>query len=334
MDTKNVRSKLPSVRLGKGRRLLLIVVALAVAIPAIIGAIGGFTKTNGGEVAVVRNGGWLDDNKIREVIDPGSSVTWSGWWSVVHRYPAQQRFYTITSTGNGDRTGVDVVTVPSSDGVNMGIEGTFYFNLNLDHNVLMEFDNKFGTRQFRGADGTMRNAWDGDEGWSSFLDQIIRPVIDNDLREQVNSFRCSELVSSCALVQNQGGNKPQPAGGQSSNGNIAKVQNAINTSLQQDIRNTLGGDYLTNIHFNLSRVTLPESVQAAVDKAQAAYAQVSESQARVSQAQADAQANEARQRGYNACPACAQIDVMKAIPPNVTVYAPGANASVPLTGGR
>ncbi|QWF84019.1 hypothetical protein [Amycolatopsis sp. CA-230715] len=74
-------------------------------------------------------------------------------------------------------------------------------------------------REFRGADGANRDAWDGDEGWSSFLDQIIRPVIDNDLRQE----------------------------------------------------------------------------------------------------------------GYNACPACAQIDIMKAIPPNVTVYVPGAAATVPLT---
>jgi uncharacterized membrane protein YqiK len=309
-----------------------IILASLALITTVIGVFDSLTKTSGGEVAVVRNGGWFDNNQIRQVIQPGSGVTWTGFWSNIHRYPSQQRYYTITARANGgDRTGVDVVNVPSSDGVSMGIEGTFYFTLNLDEATLKTFDDKFGTRTFRGADGTMRNAWDGDDGWSSFLDQIIRPVIDNDLRQEVNNFRCAELVSSCALVQNQGANQPVNVNGQANNGNIAKVQDAVNRSFTQDLKGTLGGDFLSNIHFNLSRVTLPDSVQKAVDDAQAAYAKVSESQAHVVQAQADADANKKRQEGYNACPACAQIDIMKAIPPNVTVYAPGANTAVPLT---
>lgn len=69
-------------------------------------------------------------------------------------------------------------------------------------------------------------------------------------------------------------------------------------------------------------MTLPDNVQAAVDKAQAAFAAVSESRAKVAQAKADAEANEIRQQGYSKCPACATIDEMKAIPPNVTIFAP------------
>ncbi|TDV55391.1 SPFH domain-containing protein [Actinophytocola oryzae] len=320
------------------RTILVSATAFAVALPAFIGWVGGYMKTDAGEVAVVRNGGLFDDNQIRQIIDPGSSLTWTGFWSTSHRYPAQQRFYTIAASGdthNGERAGVDVVTVPSSDGVNMGMEGTFYFTLNLDHRTLRDFDSKFGTRTFRGADGEFRHAWDGDIGWSSFLDQIVRPVIDNAIREQVNSTRCVELVSSCALVQNQvGAASPPPVSGQPNNANIAKVQNAITGSVRDDLRRNLGADFLVDIKFILAKVTLPQPVQQAVDNAQAAYAQVSESQARATQAQAQAQANRERQRGYDVCPACAQIDIMKAIPTNVTVYAPGAGAAVPLTPTR
>jgi hypothetical protein len=320
------------------RAILLSVLVLAFALPALIGWFGGYTKTDAGEIAVVRNGGLFDDNQIRQIIDPASSLTWTGFWSTAHRYPAQQRFYTIAASGdthNGQRAGIDVVTVPSSDGVGMGIEGTFYFTLNLDHDSLRTFDSKFGTRTFRGADGEFRYAWDGDIGWSSFLDQIVRPVIDNAIREQVNGVRCAELVSSCALVQNQTSANPPPAlAGQPNNANINKIQDAIVSTVRTDLRRNLGGDFLNDIKFILAKVTLPQAVQQAVDNAQAAYAAVSESQARATQAQVDAQANEQRQRGYNACPACAQIDIMKAIPSNVTVYAPGANASVPLTAPR
>ncbi len=317
--------------------LLVLVVLVIFGLPTLYGAFDSLTKTSAGEVAVVRNGGWFDDNSYRQKIPAGSGVTWTGFWSSIHRYPAQQRFYTITAKANeGDKTGIDVVTVPSSDGVSMGIEGTFYFTLNTDENTLHTFDDKFGTRQFRGADGQLRYAWDGDEGWSSFLDQIIRPVIDNDLREQVNNFRCAELVSSCALVQNQGQSTQPQAGtnGQANNGNIAKVQDAVNTSFAQDLKGTLGGEFLSNIHFNLSKVSLPDSVQKAVEDAQAAYAKVSESQAKVAQAQAEAKANETKQEGYNACPVCGQIDIIAALPKGVTVYAPGANTAVPLTGAK
>jgi hypothetical protein len=324
------------------RRLAPIVFAAVlgsvVLIVTLIGLFSGFDKTQGGEVGVVRNGGWFDNNRIRQVIQPGSALTWTGFWSTTHMYPAQQRFYTITSDARrGERTGVDVVHTPSSDGVDLGIEGTIYFTLNLDAQSLKDFDNKFGTRQFQGLDGTMRYAHDGDEGWSTFLDAVVRPVIDNDLRIQINNFRCAELVSSCALVQNNvaGTTAPGPAtvpanGGQSNNTNIARVQDAVNTSLPKDLREMLGGDFFQGIRFNLVRVALPANVQDAVNKAQAAYAAVSEAQARVAQAAADAQANKKRQEGYNACPACAQIDIIKALPPGVTTYAPGAGTAVPL----
>jgi regulator of protease activity HflC (stomatin/prohibitin superfamily) len=294
---------------------------------ALVGLFKSMKKTTGGQIAVVRNGGPFDNHKIRQVIDPASGLSWVGWWSSVHFYPAQQRFYTITAdAGRGERTGVDVVHTPTSDGVNVGIEGTLYFSINLDHTVLRHLDDRFGTRKFRGLDGVARYAWEGDDGWSGFLDQIVRPVIDNDLREQIASFRCADLVSSCALVQNSG--TAPVARGQANNGNIAKAQNAINLSLADDLKRTLGGQFFTDLRFNLVRITLPTKVQGAVEDAQAAFAQVTQAQARVQSARADAEANRIRQRGYRDCPACAQIDELKAIPPSVQTYAPGAGFAV------
>lgn len=311
------------------------VIALLVGIGGLWIAIDGLDKTGGGEVAVVRNGGPFDNNKIYKVIQPASGLTWTGMFSDLHRYPAQQRYYTITADpGRGDRAGVDVVNVPSSDGVAMGVEGTVYFTLNLDDAALKEFDNKFGTRTFAvtGKKGERLHAWESDEGWSAFLDSIVRPVIDNALRIQVNNFRCAELVSSCALVQNQIASQTPATDLTNGQNNtvIAKVQAAINSTLATDMQEMLGGKFFEGIKFNLSKVELPKAVQDAVNKAQAAYAAVSESQAKVKQAEADALANQKRQEGYNACPACAQIDIIKALPPGVTTYAPGAGTSVPL----
>jgi regulator of protease activity HflC (stomatin/prohibitin superfamily) len=308
------------------------VIAAVLLVGNVIGFIGGWTSTDGGTIAVVRNGGMFDNRDVRQVIPPGSSLSFVGEYSSEHDYPAQQRYYTITSEANaGDRPGVDVVTVPTKDGVNVGVEGTMYFTLNLKKTVMTAFDNKFGTRQYPGFDHNEYYAWNGDKGWSAFLDQIVRPVIDNDLREQVNQFNCAQLVSSCALVQNQQGqasSQPPKVGGQSSNGNIAAVQKAINSSLTDDLNSTLGGNFLQGITFRLVKISLPSNVQAAVDDAQAAFAKVTEAQAQVAQANALAQANIDRQRGYAQCPACAVIDELHALPPGVTTFAPGQGFAI------
>jgi hypothetical protein len=182
-------------------------------------------------------------------------------------------------------------------------------------------------------DGNLRSAWDGDDGWSTFLDAIVRPVIDNDMRIQVGEFRCVDLLSSCALVQNQAAGTVAPtaaSSGKANNTNIGRVQDSVNTSLKSDLTSKLGGEFFEDIQFNLSRVTLPPNVQGSVDRAQANFADITGAQAKVAVAQAEADANKKRQDGYNACPACAQIDIIKALPPGVTVYAPGSNSAVPL----
>src|SRR5690349_11989482 len=92
---------------------LLGLTLVAAILVGIIAVFTGFDRTQGGEIAVVRNGGPLDNHKIRQVIEPASSLTWVGMWSTSHKYPAQQRFYTITSRKEGgDRSGVDVENVP------------------------------------------------------------------------------------------------------------------------------------------------------------------------------------------------------------------------------
>jgi regulator of protease activity HflC (stomatin/prohibitin superfamily) len=303
------------------------VIALVVALSALF---GGFSRTGGGEIDVVRNGGPFDNTRVRQVLPPNSSRRWTGMYSVDHKYPSQQRFYTITSDASrGDRSGVDVVNVPTSDGVDVGIEATLYFTLSGDPKVLRDFDDRYGTRTYTGLDGKNSYAWQGDEGWRNFLDQIVRPVIDNDLRAQIGDFRCADLVSSCALVQNS--TKQVAATGNANNLNITKVQNTIDDSLDSDIATTLGGPYLTNIRFNLSRVTLPPQVQDAVNRAQAAFADVSQAQARLRSAQVDAQTNAAKQQGYQKCPVCGQLDLFdKLRGSGITVYAPGSNSALAL----
>lgn len=305
---------------------VVVVGALFVGIPALMS----FDSTDAGHVKVVRNGAPWGDKKISKVIQPGSGASYVGIWTTVHEYPATQSSYTITDDPKeGDTPGVDVISVPSQDGVQMGIQGTLYFSLNTEKKAIEEFDDKFGTRGFSYG-GESGNAYDGTKGFGIFLNQIVRPVINNAVRQAIATKKCSDLLASCALVQNTGQAvdlTKVPNG----NVNITDVQSAIDAALQNDINATLGGNYFTGIKFTLNKVDVPQNVQDAINQAQTAFANVSKSQAAIAAAQADAKANETRQQGYNACPTCAQIDELHALPPGVTVFAPGAGTGLPLT---
>jgi len=310
-------------------------VLLIFVIAVLVGTATAWDSTTAGSVAVIRNGGPFSNSNIRGHIDPASSLTWTGIWSTTHHYPAQQQYYTISANPDaGNQLGVDVVTVPSADGVNLSLQGTVYYSLNWsDTSVLYEFDNKFGTRDYPTPSGGTLTAYDGTDGWNAFINQVVRPVLNNDLREEIGDYDCVDLVSSCALVANSAtvaGQQHLGKGttGLSNSANITQVENAIDTNLTSDLDSTLGGDYLTGIRFNLSQVDLPAPVQAEVDQAQAAYAAVSEAEAQKAQATITAEANEIKEQGYADCPACAQIAVMQAIPPSITTFAPGAGFSI------
>lgn len=300
--------------------------------PALFGFFGAWQNVDAGHVAILRNGGMFSDSNVRGILDPASSLSYTGIFSTEHIYPAQQRTYTISANAaKGDVVGVDVVQTPSSDGVEMGIQGTLYYSLNLDHKTLADFDNLYGTRSYT-EDGKAFHAYDGDDGWAAFMDVVVRPILNNDLREQIAKVSCAQLDSACALVQDstQVAAAKVTGAAANNNGNIAAVQQSINASLQSDINAQLGGNFLTGLRFNISQVSLPANVQKAVDSAQAAFAQVSQSQAEVQQAQLQAQANAAKQSGYVACPACEVIDELKALPPNLTTYAPGAGTGIAI----
>ncbi|MEU8379947.1 SPFH domain-containing protein [Streptosporangium sp. NPDC048865] len=327
-----------------GRSIAAAVFAI-IAVIALIGVGGGFERTDPGQVAVVRDGGPLDDSGVRQVIPPDSGLTWVGLWSSVHSYPSQQRIYTITTDAKrASASGVDEVTVPSSDGVNLGIEGTLYFTLNLDQEALKRFDDRYGTRTYLGQDGESRYAWDGDEGWNAFFIQSVRPVIYNALRSQIGALKCAELLSSCSLVQTTS-DKQATSAVIDSNASITRAQNGINQLLERDLEQLLGGRFFTGLRFTLVRVTLPPEIQAAVNSTQVAQAGIAEAKAKASQAdveaeakirqaeadakasvalaKGEAEANRALQESYRKCRACVEIDKLNALPEGITVYAPG-----------
>lgn len=333
------------------------VVVVLLALVLFIGTCsGGWAKPGPGEISVVRNGGPFDNHRIRQIIPNGSGNTWTGLFSSTHKYPveSQQRFFRMETCYSGGEPepceGADTlaVTVPTADGVNVTIEGTFYLNTvfgdprydptdtkcptkvggGTGDCVLKAFDTQFGTRTFGG-----KHPYDGLAGMEKFLAANAQPVVVNNLRATIATVTCADLVSSCALVQNQGDiatktiqRKAQDGANQA---NIASIERSVEEGLDRDLIDTLGSGttrYFKNIKFSLQRVELPARVQEAVDAAQSSFAAVSQAQAKLQSADLEAQANERRQAGYDHCPACARIDAIRALPPGLTAL--GGNFAV------
>jgi regulator of protease activity HflC (stomatin/prohibitin superfamily) len=307
------------------RRLGTLAAAL-IGLALIVGVSGArFARENVGYVGVVRNGGPLDARTIRQILLPGQKLTWIGFFSQSpHEYPAANvsRSYTVTSDPRrGSRPGVDVITVPTRDGVQVGIEATVFMRFvgERDLAVLKQFDISYGTRRFPTVSGEQRlYPWEGDDGFYTWLDNFFRPVFDFNLRREIGRLNCSDLVASCSLVQSGKASRyvsanvrPKPSAG--------VIAERISGSLMGDFTRTIGQPYLWDFRMRISRVTLPKGVQTAIDEAQAQYVDVNTAEAELRQARFQYQRKRLLGDAYNASPGLANIDALKALPQHATV---------------
>jgi hypothetical protein len=338
IDTDSIFDRVPSKVRGKSKgtgggdgvhpvRWVAGFTALIVVLGFVALLFGSWTKPEAGQIGVIRNGGPFDNRNIRGIVRAGSGLTWSGLYSTTHYYPvsSQQRFIKLSEDPGADGP---AVTVPTKDGVEVTITGTFYMNTAFENSpeglsAMKSFDTQFSTRTFGDED---LHPYDGRSGFSAFLTANVIPSVRNNLRQVISGVSCYQLVSSCALVQNQSAEQQQTA--LTGTTKIPAIEDAVQKGLEVDLASTLGRPYFRNIKFSLTTVSLPEKVLNAIETAQASFALVSKADAEKRAAKIEAQANLERQRGYNSCRSCAQQDILRAIPENVTTYAPGGAFAV------
>lgn len=337
-----------------------LLVAAILAVIALIVVVTGVTLvgTDGGHYAVVRNGGWFDNQRVRDVIQPSSSKKLEGMFSKVHKYPSSQRYYTISADpGAGDRGGVDVFSSSTSDGQTVGIEGSVQFTFVGTRDALTRFDNAYGTRTYRDPQDPDK-AWhvwdtDGDRevGLQSFLDAVFRrQVLDNALRIEIQATKCTDLLPKCAFVtapvsQAQKGNV-QVTSGSVANANLAAIQNKVEAELQRDLDQTLGGHFLQIEGFRIAKAELPPKVDAKINETNAARVGVQkaafDAQKQVQAAIGDRQANEQKAQGIKALNRAyaksqqkAAIDAIAALPKGLqTLVVGGQSGLSALVGAR
>src|SRR5207244_4873297 len=107
------------------------------------------------------------------------------------------------------------------------------------------------------------------------------------------------------------------AGGASRN--MTLIENRINRTLAGDLAGALGGAYFTDVHFRLTRVTLPPTVQNAVTTAQAESAQVHVAREKFQQGRYEARRVSLLAKAYNESSSLASIEAIKAAPRQSTV---------------
>ena len=315
-----------------GIALLLVIVGLV--------ALSGFARTGPNEVGVVYNGGPLDKKTQRQLIAPSSGLTWTGWLSQDPRlYPSEgsPRRYIITSApSGGDRVGVDNMRVPTEDGVDVGLEAKISFTTAFtgtgDDKLMKEFDARFGNRTYPiPTGGTRLHPWDGDEGFGAFLDTEFRPVLDNALRETIGRFKCSELISSCALLQRQNINALGKGSGDKTNANLIQVQQAIAKALTDDLSGNLGGNYFKGVQVIVRRP--PPRQGAEVGRRGAGAVRRRQPVARRPPAGEDPQAGQRHTgRLLSSLPRLCADRRVEVDPANVTAISLGDGGSIALSG--
>ena len=261
--------------------------------------LGAFKAVAPSDVCVVQEGGPLDGRGISEVRQPSGGVSFIGVFNSQHCFPATQRNYVISPERAHREQGdtLDFFETPTSDAVQVRIEGQALFSFNTDPAVVKSFYTKYGVRTFDGL-----HPYEGSEGWARFLSVQFRPVLDNALREAIGKYRCVELNNTCAYVQDSAAVATGKVDVDRDNSqNLSKVQAEIGTTLEADLKATLGGAFFENVQFRLVQVRFDEQVQKSITAATAARADVATKRLRGPAGRRDRDRRAPRRRPEGAC---------------------------------
>lgn len=167
-------------------------VGAALAGIAILAVATGCTdRLPSGSTEIVYHGGWHAKD-FKKCIPAGTNGD-VGSNDATYRYPVNSRDYQFASNTNGAER--DSISVLSSDGLTMTVNGAVYFTLNDDCGTLQKFHELVGT-----AMGASDGRTDGvgaltDEKWNQMLTKYIGVPVENALDRVTLSYSSTQLVS-------------------------------------------------------------------------------------------------------------------------------------------
>ena len=303
------------------RRAALAIGVGVIALLLFATTVGGFKSVPPGEICVVQEGGPFDGRGVTEGRQPSSGVAFIGAFNSQRCFPATERNYVLSANPTqSDSEAVDFFETPTSDAVQVRIEGQALFRLTTEAKAVEQFDRRFGVRTFNGL-----HPYDHNEGWVAFLNVQFRPVLENALREAIGQYRCVQLNNTCAYVQDPNAAVKGRVSAEDNVQNLAEVQAKIAETFQRDLNDTLGGPFFEGIRFRLVQVRFDPELQASIVRATAARADVAtkrlEAQQKVETAIGDRRVAEQKARAIRATrgayrdnPSQARIDAIRALP--------------------
>lgn len=169
-----------------------VVPLVALGLFALIVACMGFMSLESSpsdRVTVCRNGGPFDDNRVRQIIDPGEGPTLTGLNTDCFSYPVSTRIYTASSDDGADGPALACTT---SDAVGIKMAVSVRFTLNTESHDLI-------TDEFN----EVLNRYDAhsDEGWDRLLQDTIRRELDSQVERTCRDFEGREMASGGEALQ-------------------------------------------------------------------------------------------------------------------------------------
>lgn len=136
---------------------------LVIAAAVVLGSLKAVAPS---DVCVVQEGGPLDGRGIAQVRQPSGGVSFIGIFNSQRCFPATQRNYVISPVPAHREQGdtLSFFETPTSDAVQVRIDGQALFRFNTDPDAVKSFYTKYGVRTFDGL-----HPYDGSDGWRSFL---------------------------------------------------------------------------------------------------------------------------------------------------------------------
>ena len=317
------------------RRTALLVVIGVIALIVLTVGMSGLKSVPPGEICVVQEGGPLDGRGVKSIRQPSSGVSFIGTFNSQRCFPATERNYVLSANPTqSDSEAVDFFETPTSDAVQVRIEGQALFRLSTEPKAVEQFYRRFGVRTFNGL-----HPYDDNTGWVAFLNVQFRPVLENALRQAIGQYRCVQLNNTCAYVQEPNAAAQGKVSAEDNVQNLAEVQGKIAETLQRDLDDTLGGKFFEGVRFRLVQVRFDPELQKSIVAATAARADVAtkrlEAQQKVETAIGDrrvaeqkARAIRATRRAYAGNPSQARIDAIRALPQDLQALGGNLNSIV------
>lgn len=221
-------------------------------------------KTDRDEIGISYGGGPFEGRHFQRILDPGSPLTFLGWFDKLYTYPVTQRSYIISET-EGDVIGK--ITAPSKNRIPVEFQVATYFRLNTDK-----------LREFHELIGLKYQAWT-ETGWDEMLAESLFQQIQLGLAQESRKWNDNEIYADSA--------------------SFSSIQTNVGRNLKDNVTQVLGDEYFCGVDFVpgqscpdftfvIKAVSLPADVVAEYEKNRASEIAVQTRRNEVEQRKAEA----------------------------------------------